>query len=236
MQAESAVTIEMSILGKSANVRLCATFSWLAVCDSHGSHLTRFFEQNGASTVVISGGGLEHADEFFKDPRGGQLLHSLNAIFILLGGNDVAQGHAPHVITYHLRRIIINLSMVRPECRIVTASYIPRSNRVDGGDQFIRDTERVDRLIKKACPNHHHLLSDAFIGDMSEKGAVTTRKGLYNNDKIHLNSEGRQQWQQILSFAFTAVNRDDYSHRMEVPGFYPGGTRIPDFRVAFFKF
>ena len=219
-----------TIDGKRTTVHESDQFTWLTIMDSHGAKMTEFLGRQGSNAVIISGGGTSEADRFMAEKQ--IMSKPYNGIFIFLGGNDVSKGMPPAQLEQRLRMMTHQIAISNPECVIVTGTIIPRADRPDKGDQFVRRCEDVDKMISKAAPHHHHMLNDAMVKEPTRKGGpVTIREDLYGPDMVHLNMDGLCMLQTIFNFVFASVNRNQYDGRVELKG-----QDSQSFRSALFKF
>ena len=66
--------------GKRITKRMSDAYSWLVVTDSHGSLMMDTLERHGVNSIVIHGGGIDHANEYLK--RNDYFRGRMNGIFL----------------------------------------------------------------------------------------------------------------------------------------------------------
>ena len=203
--------------GKRITKRMSDAYSWLVVTDSHGSLMMDTLERHGVNSIVIHGGGIDHANEYLK--RNDYFRGRMNGIFLLIGGNDVARGDVKiSDLADRIESLVTRIVSANAQCKVVTGTIIPRADAKDSGDHFINRVELLDKFMGKRGWLHHHYLSDGFVGDVKRwKGPVGVREELYMADRVHLNLGGRALYERMLGFVLDGVNRDCYKGRAEFP-------------------
>ena len=210
-------THEEMVSGKRISKRTVDSFNWLMITDSHGALMMDKMERQGVNTVVISGGGIDHANEYLK--KNDYFRGRMDAIFVILGGNDINRRDVKITeLADRFESLVTRIISANKGCKVVTGTAIPRADAADKGDHFINRVELFDKKMGKRGWNHHHFLHDCFVGDLREwKGPIGIREELYVGDKVHLNLGGRDLLGRILAFVLDSVNRDNYKGRAEFP-------------------
>ena len=221
------------IQSKRITKNLIWSYSWLALCDSHGSGLLDYFGSMGMSTLAIHGGMVSHAYALID-----QLSFfdgDLDFLLICLGGNDIADFTTSVAdIASEMGKLLAELASRCPNCIVVTGSVVPRvpdrHRMEESAETFLERADELDRRIEQVSPMHHHFNSDLLIGGRWLYGTLP-RLDLYNSDLTHLNDEGLRILTVLLDFVLESVNFGVYNTRREFP---VGNSN--DFRTFFWSF
>ena len=213
-----------SFMGKKVTARCSDSFGWCTIGDSHNSKLLNFYNTHGISAVAISGGWVRHGRKFLRSSLVN--IGKVTCYFMFLNGNDLSSRKSLKSICADVSRMIKQIRATNPDALVVTGTPVPRGEN----DAFISRSECLDARITQYIPNHHHFITDLFVGDPDVvTGKVTPRLELYINDKTHLGYNGLSAYKELLSYVIESVNNASFT----------GGRWIDSFGVSrsvFWKF
>ena len=211
-------------MGKKVVAQCSDKFGWITIGDSHNQKLLQFFNSHGISAVAISGGWVRHGRKILRSNL--VSIGKVTCFFMLLSGNDLSSKKSVKSICADLCRMIKQIRATSEEALVITGTPVLRGTT----DAFICKAESLDSRISKYTPNHHHFVTDLFIGDPDlATGKVTPRLDLYINDHTHLGPNGLSAYKQLLNFVIESVNTSSFGERGWVDSF---GVS----RSVFFKF
>ena len=216
----------VDVSGKHATITETPGFVWWAISDSHSRFLKEYFTAQGVNLVTIMGGRVDHARRavlerrvgFEQSYRHGIITPALKAVFLLVGGNDLAQPDAPvQVVAKNIMELTQQIYQLCPGVVIVTGTVVSRYMGGGGDHDFIQRQIELDCHVRQACPTHHHFLNDVFNKEPEWKfGPLVPRPELMADDGVHLNETGRMVWTNVLNFVFDSVNQGNFNGRRDM--------------------
>ena len=161
---------------------------------------------------------LERRAGFEQSYRHGIITPALKAVFLLVGGNDLAQPDAPvQVVAKNIMELTQQIYQLCPGVVIVTGTVVSRYMGGGGDHDFIQRQIELDCHVRQACPTHHHFLNDVFNKEPEWKfGPLVPRPELMADDGVHLNETGRMVWTNVLNFVFDSVNQGNFNGRRDM--------------------
>ena len=145
------------------------------------------------------GGDIIGNDAAPGDKRG--LLNRLNEsvfdcapthLFILIGINDIGQGHTPEQVEKGYRELLIKIRERMPQLKIYVQSLLPTRDRFDKHNPAILD---ANERLKKVASEFNCEYLDLHTAMADDEGKL---KADWTNDGLHIKEPAYKAWAEIV--------------------------------------
>lgn len=136
--------------------------------------------------VVNSGVGGYNTDNILEKLNKMVYRYNPTKVFLLIGTNDIAQGHSKEHIINNIQKIIDNIKQNRKYADIYVESIYP----INANKEKVRSNELIKAInedIKKICKENNVTYINTYDLLIDEDGNL---KDEYSNDGLHLTEKG----------------------------------------------
>ena len=145
-------------------------------------------------TIVTRGFGGSHYTDVIYYVEELVLKYQPRALLIYEGDNDAAYGKAPNQIFHDFKFLVQRIRQNLPELRFYVIGSKPSLSRWD----IVEQMQAANALIKAYCRKDSNCTYiDVWPNILGTDGKP--RDELFMEDKLHLNSEGYDQWANAIA-------------------------------------
>lgn len=117
---------------------------------------------------------------------------SPTAVFILIGINDLGQGHSPEIVEQGYREMLTRIREKRPDLKLFIQSVLPCRDKFDKLNAGVED---VNKRLQKLAAEFDAKYLDLHSLMIDGKGVL---KKEFTGDGLHLTVAGYEVWTEVI--------------------------------------